>query len=43
MNGKLNPKGIRLRADFGRCKIKNGGITLNMPDTPNIKLGAFYG
>ena len=40
--GKLNPKGIRLLADFGPCKIKNGGVTLNIPDTQNIKLAALF-
>ena len=42
LNGKLNPKGIRLLADFGPCNIKDGGVTLNIPDTQNIKLAALY-
>ena len=42
LSGKLNPKGIRLLADFGPCNIKDGGVTLNIPDTQNIKLAALY-
>ena len=42
LNGKMNPKGIRLLADFGPCKIKNGSVTLNIPDTKNIKLAALF-
>jgi len=42
LNGKLNPKGIRLLADFGPCNIKDGGVTLNIPDTQNIKLAALF-
>jgi hypothetical protein len=42
LSGKLNPKGIKLLADFGPCNIKDGGVTLNMPDTQNIKLAALY-
>ena len=42
LSGKLNPKGIRLLTDFGPCKIKNGGVTLNIPDTQNIKLAALF-
>jgi hypothetical protein len=38
----MNPKGIRLLADFGPCKIKNGSVTLNIPDTKNIKLAALF-
>ena len=42
LSGKINPKGIRLLADFGPCNIKDGGVTLNIPDTQNIKLAALY-
>jgi hypothetical protein len=31
INWKLIRKGIRLLADFNPCKIKNGGVTLNIP------------
>ena len=40
LSGKINPKGIRLLADFYPCNIKDGGVTLNIPDTQNIKLAA---
>ncbi len=33
---------VRLLADVYPCKIKNGGITLNIPDTQNIKLAALF-
>ena len=42
LNGKMNPKGIWLLADFDPCKIKNGSVTLNIPDTKNIKLAALF-
>jgi len=42
LSGKLSPKGIRLLADVYPCKIKNGGVTLNIPDTQNIKLAALF-
>lgn len=42
LNGKISPKGIRLLADFDPCKIKDGSVTLNIPDTQNIKLAAVY-
>ena len=29
-------------ADFGPCMIKNGGVTLNIPDTQNIKLVGLF-
>ena len=29
-------------ADFSTYKIKNGGVTLNIPDTQNIKLAALF-
>jgi hypothetical protein len=38
LSGKINPKGIRLLADFDPCKISDGSVTLNMPNTDNIKL-----
>ena len=42
LSGILNPKGIRLLADFYPCKIVDGGITLNMPEIPIIKLAIMY-
>ena len=38
LTGKINPKGIRLLADFDPCKISDGSVTLNIPNTQNIKL-----
>jgi hypothetical protein len=42
LNGILNPKGIRLLADFYPCKIVDGGITLYIPENPSIKLAIMY-
>ena len=42
LNGILNPKGIRLLADFHPCKIVDGGITLHIPENPTIKLAIMY-
>ncbi|MGZ5486771.1 MAG: hypothetical protein ACXWFB_12855, partial [Nitrososphaeraceae archaeon] len=42
LSGKINPKGIRLLADFDPCKISDGSVTFNMPNTQNIKLAAIY-
>ena len=42
LNGILNPKGIRLLADFYPCKITDGGITLHIPENPIIKLAIMY-
>ena len=33
---------MRLLADVYPCKIKKGGVTLNIPDTQNIKLVALF-
>ena len=38
LTGKINPKGIRLLADFDPCKISDGSVTLNIPNSQNIKL-----
>ncbi len=38
----MNPKGIRIPADLDPCKIKDGSVTLNMPNTKNIKLAVMY-
>jgi hypothetical protein len=42
LTGTISPNGIRLLADFDPCKIKDGSVTLNMPNTQNIKLAAVY-
>jgi hypothetical protein len=42
LNGILNPKGIRLLADFYPCKIVDGGVTLHIPENPTIKLAIMY-
>ena len=42
LSGILNPKGIRLLADLYLCKIVNGGIILNIPEIPIIKLVIIY-
>ena len=42
LNGQLNPKGIRLLADFDTCRISDGSVTLNMPNTDNIKLALLF-
>jgi hypothetical protein len=42
LNGIINPKGIRLLADFNPCKIVDGSVTLNIPETPIIKLAIMY-
>ena len=42
LKGKIGPKGIRLLADFDPCKINDGSVTFNIPNTPNIKLAAIY-
>jgi|GEM_PF-1781674 len=39
---KISPKGIRLLADFDPCLIKDGSVTFNIPNTPNIKLAVIY-
>ncbi len=42
LSGKINPKGIRLLADFDPCRVSDGSVTLNMPDTRNIKLAVLH-
>ena len=42
LKGKIGPHGIRLLADFDPCKISDGSVTFNMPNTKNIKLAAIY-
>ena len=42
LSGKIKPKGIRLLADFYPCKVNDGGVTLNMPNTQNIKLAVLH-
>ena len=42
LTGKISPKGIRLLADFDPCRIVDGGVTLNIPNNPNLKLAAVY-
>ncbi|HZL24664.1 MAG TPA: hypothetical protein VFC05_15175, partial [Nitrososphaeraceae archaeon] len=42
LKGKIGPQGIRLLADFDPCKISDGSVTFNMPNTQNIKLAAIY-
>ena len=42
LKGKLGPQGIRLLADFDPCKISDGSVTFNTPNTQNIKLAAIY-
>jgi hypothetical protein len=42
LSGIINPKGIRLIADFYPCKIVDGGVTLNIPENPAIKLAIMY-
>ncbi|HEU5461551.1 MAG TPA: hypothetical protein VFU79_04695 [Nitrososphaeraceae archaeon] len=42
LNGIIDPQGIRLLANFYPCLIENGGITMNMPEFPNLKLAVIY-
>jgi hypothetical protein len=42
LNGKINPKGIRILADFDPCRVSDGSITLNMPNTGSIKLTLLF-
>ncbi len=42
LKGKIGPHGIRLLADFDPCKISDGSVTFNIPNTKNIKLAAIY-
>jgi hypothetical protein len=38
LSGKINPNETRLLGDFYPCYIEDGSVTLNIPDTQNIKL-----
>jgi hypothetical protein len=38
LKGKMNPKGIRLLAFFDPCMVTDGGVTLNILDSQDIKL-----
>ena len=42
LKGKINPKEIRLLADFDPCRIIDGSVTLNMPNNQNLKLAAVF-
>jgi hypothetical protein len=42
LSGIINPQGIRLLANFYPCTVENGGITMNIPDSPNLKLALIY-
>lgn len=42
ITGKINPKAIRLLGDFDPCIIKDGTVTLNILNNPNIKLAVMY-
>jgi hypothetical protein len=42
INGIIDPKGIRLLANFYPCIIQNGGITMNIPESPHLKLAVIY-
>jgi len=38
LKGKMDPRGIRILAFFEPCEITDGGVTLNIPDSEDIKL-----
>src|SRR5918993_59015 len=42
LNGIIAPKGIRLLANFYPCIIHNGGITMNIPESPHLNLALIY-
>src|SRR5918994_7617605 len=42
LNGMIAPKGIRLLANFYPCIIHNGGITMNIPESPHLNLALIY-
>ena len=42
LTGTLEPQGLRLLADLDPCMIKDGSITLNMPNTEDIKVAVMY-
>ena len=42
LSGKIIPNGIRLLADFDPCRISDGSVTLNIPNTESIKLALLF-
>src|SRR5215208_1503487 len=42
LNGIIVPKGIRLLANFYPCIIQNGGMTMNIPESPYLNLAVIY-
>ena len=42
LTGIINSKGIRLLGDFYPCNIADGGITLNIPESPALKLAVMH-
>ena len=42
LNGIIDPQGIRLLANFYPCLIQNGGITMNIPESPHLNLAVIY-
>src|SRR5215218_8050468 len=42
LNGIIVPKGIRLLANFYPCIIQNGGLTMNIPESPYLNLAVIY-
>src|SRR5688572_3726470 len=42
LNGMIDAKGIRLLANFYPCIIQNGGITMNIPESPHLNLALIY-
>ncbi len=42
LNGIIDPKGIRLLANFYPCIIQNGGITMSIPESPHLNLAVIY-
>ncbi|HET7643722.1 MAG TPA: hypothetical protein VFK40_09460, partial [Nitrososphaeraceae archaeon] len=42
LTGIINSKGIRLLGDFYPCNIADGGITLNIPESPALKLAVLH-
>src|SRR5918995_936577 len=42
LNGMIVQKGIRLLANFYPCIIHNGGITMNIPESPHLNLALIY-
>ena len=42
LTGTLEPQGLRLIADLDPCMILDGSITLNIPNTEDIKVAVMY-